>query len=208
VRTGEKTPVVGLTGCPGSGKSLVASMLGKHGARIVDVDEAGRWAVDNHADVHRRLSAAFGADIFAEDGNLDRRKLGALVFADPEKLARLNEIVHPVMLDRVRRLIREAQEPDVPYIVLDAALIFELSLDRLADLTVTVDAPFEVCAQRIRMRNALTTAEIKARFRAQLPREIKRKRADYVILNRGGLDQLQRKVEKLHAWLVERLNRD
>ena len=208
MRTGEKIPVVGLTGCPGSGKTLVASMLGEYGARIVDVDEAGRWAVDNHADVRRRLSAAFGADIFADDGNLDRRTLGALVFADPEKLARLNEIVHPVMLARVRRLIREAEEPDVPYIVLDAALIFELSLDRVADVTVTVDAPFEVCAGRIRQRNGLTTGEIKARFRAQLPREIKKKRAEYVIVNRGDLGQLQRKVEKLHAWLVDRLKRD
>lgn len=204
----KKFLVVGLAGIPGSGKSKVAAMLAQRGAIIVDVDLAGRWAVEKNESVREQIRRTFGDAVFIGD-ELDRRKLGALIFADKNMRDKLNRIVHPVMLQRVDDLVSEAiKAGKAPYIIVDAALVFELGLDKKVDVTVTVRSPIETCIKRVMQRDGLGREEVMQRIKSQLPQEEKVKRADYILPNDGGRGQLEEEVEKLLSWLQKRLNQD
>jgi len=196
--------VVGLTGGVGCGKSTVAGMLQQLGAKIIDVDQAGRWAVEENAGVREQIRAAFGDEVFLLSDQIDRRKLGGIIFSDAMEREKLNRIVHPVMLQRVRKLIGELQKSQDSFtsIIVDAALIFELGLDQEMDRTVTVSAPLDVCIERVHLRTGLAKTEILQRMAAQLPLEEKIRRADYVLRNDGDLRSLQEKVNDLHNWLM------
>ncbi|HNW58450.1 MAG TPA: dephospho-CoA kinase [bacterium] len=195
---------IGLTGVIGCGKSRVAAMLHEsQGIPVIDMDEAGRAAVERPA-VLRRLAVAFGPAILTPAGALDRRALGRIVFADPAALRRLNAIVHPAMLAIVRRWMRTAvRQSAAPYLFVDTALLFELGFESELDRVVTVCAPAELCRERIMARDHLTRLEADQRLAAQLPQEEKCRRADYVVDNSGSLDALQKQAAALHVWLLE-----
>lgn len=183
-------------------------MLAQRGAIIVDVDLAGRWAVEKNESVREQIRRTFGDAVFIGD-ELDRRKLGALIFADKNMRDKLNRIVHPVMLQRVDDLVSEAiKAGKAPYIIVDAALVFELGLDKKVDVTVTVRSPIETCIKRVMQRDGLGREEVMQRIKSQLPQEEKVKRADYILPNDGGRGQLEEEVEKLLSWLQKRLNQD
>lgn len=204
-KTKKKMLVVGLTGIPGSGKSLVSEMLGTRGAVIVDVDLAGKWAVEENENVRKQIRRTFGDGVFIGD-ELDRRKLGSLIFADKSLREKLNRIVHPVMLQRVDDLINNAiQAEKAPYIIVDAALIFELGLDKKVDVTVTVTSPIETCLRRMMQRDGIDREKAMQRIKSQLPQEEKIKRADYVLQNDGSREHLNDEVEKLILWLQKGL---
>ncbi|MBN1465403.1 dephospho-CoA kinase [candidate division KSB1 bacterium] len=199
-------PVVGLTGILGSGKSSVAERLRRLGACIVDMDDAGRWAVEAER-VRRRLRKAFGAQIFDAENQLLRKKLGDIVFSDSAALAVLNSIVHPVMLRRARSLIKkEKTRRACLYIVVDAALLFELDFEKECDLTVTVAAPIERCLERAEQSKKMTRQQALDRIHAQMAQDEKTKRSDYVILNDKGLYELEHAVAKLHEWIMRKMN--
>lgn len=199
----KKSLIVGLTGIPGSGKSKVSGMLAQHGAIIVDVDLAGRWVVEENKNVLEQIRQTFGDAVFIGD-ELDRRKLGALIFADQNMRDKLNRIVHPVMLQRVDDLINESLKTGhAPYIVVDAALIFELGLDKKVDVTVTVSSPIEICIKRAMQRDGLGREQVMQRIKSQLPQEEKIRRADYVLRNDGDRGNLEKEVKKLHNRLLE-----
>jgi len=198
--------LAGLTGGIGCGKTSVARMLAKYGAPIVDVDIAGRWVLEHDERAKNLIRETFGHGVFTNDGEIDRRKLGEIVFASEENLKKLNRIVHPPMLEKVRKEIKTLIENDVdhPYIVVDAALIYELGLHEMLDVVIAVSAPPEVSLQRTHLRDSLSAEQIKQRIKAQLPLETKVQRADYVIDNSGTFKDLQHQVEKLHHWLLEK----
>ena len=197
-------PVVGLTGILGSGKSAAASFFAGLGAHIVDMDEAGRWAVDNLADVQQDIKNEFGAHLFDEHNNLQRRELGKIVFADDRALASLNAIVHPAMLQRVRDLVSDAQQTgSAPYIIVDAALIFELNFDRECNSTIAVTAPLELCLQRAVDTKGLNLEQAQARIELQIPQHEKEARADIVIVNDSSLDELAEKVKGAHLLIMQ-----
>jgi len=201
------TPVVGLTGILGCGKSAAARFFAQLDAHIIDMDEAGRWAVENSSDVKEKLAAKFGADIFDEQHQLLRRKLGDIVFADADALRALNDIVHPNMLQRVRDLIIEAQRLEtIPYIIVDAALILELKFDGECDATIAVTSPLELCLQRAIEFKNLTREAALERIASQMPQEQKAKRADFIIENDSTLDILSERVAKTHQQLFERFD--
>jgi dephospho-CoA kinase len=195
---------VGITGCIGSGKSLVAQILKEYGAVIVDMDEAGRWAVEHNEPVRLELRKTFGDVFFDEQGGLQRKKLASLVFTDHLLLRKLNLIVHPIMLNRVQELVKaaEIESPLAPYSVVDSALIFELHFEEKLDRIVTVSAPLKICIQRAQSRMGLSHAEVLKRFRSQLSDEEKKRRADYIIENIGSIESLRNKVGELHQWLL------
>jgi dephospho-CoA kinase len=196
---------VGITGCIGSGKSTVANMLQDYDAVVVDMDAAGRWAVEQNVAVQQELRRVFGDSMFDEHGGLYRKKLGSLIFADTAALAQLNGIVHPVMLARVREQISLAEtgSPKAPYIVVDAALVFELNFDQELDRVVTVSAPLELCFERVRSRTGLAQSEIIQRYQAQLSQEEKIARSDYIVENDGSMEMLEMQVHELDYWLVQ-----
>ncbi len=196
---------VGLTGGMGCGKSLVARELqARYKVAVVDMDEAGREAVER-PDAQAELRRAFPASLFQPCGRLDRRALGRLVFSDAAQRARLNTIVHPIMLEIVREKMDAAERRKVapPYVVVDAALIFELGFDEELDAVVTVYAPLHLCLQRAQKRSGLTLAEVQARVRAQMPVAEKIRRADYRLNNGGSRQALRQRVDALHSRLLQ-----
>ena len=196
----------GLTGVIGCGKSLAAHILCEdYGVPVIDMDAAGRTAVEQK-EVLRQLRYAFGPAVFNDNGVLDRRALGGIVFADEAQRRKLNAIVHPAMLAIVEQRMRHAARisTNTPYLIVDAALIFELGFEKKLDCVVTVFAPLELCLYRTMTRDHLTRRQAQQRFAAQLPQEVKCKRADYVLDNSGTPEDLAARVAELHRWLLKR----
>ena len=191
--------VVGVTGGIASGKTTVCRMFEAQGAKVVDADRIGRAVVEADFEILKGLRAAFGAGMLTPQGTLDRRKLGKLVFADPEARAKLERIVHPPLLLRLREEIRKAlsEDQDRPVLV-DAALIVECGIANWFDVVVTVRTSEEKQIARLMRRNTLSRKEALDRIRSQLSDAEKAKAAAFVILNDGDMDQLRRRA--LEVW--------
>jgi dephospho-CoA kinase len=189
---------VGLTGGIGSGKSEVARLLVGHGARLIDADLVAREVVEPGTPGFARVVEALGPSVVAADGTLDRPAVAALVFADPDLLAALNAIVHPLVAVRTAELMAEAPLDGV--VVNDVPLLMENGLKGSYDLVVVVDAPEDVRLERLVARG-LSPADVRARMAAQASREDRLAGADYVVDNSGTLDDLVPQVERLWSEL-------
>ncbi|MFI7031996.1 dephospho-CoA kinase [Microbispora rosea] len=194
---------VGLTGGIGSGKSEVSRRLAARGAVVVDADKIAREVVEPGTPGLAEIVEAFGEDILRPDGTLDRERLGAIVFADAEKLKVLNGIVHPKVGERSERLQREA--PDDAVVVYDVPLLAENNLAPLYDVVIVVDTPDEVRLERLLRFRGMPEADARARIAAQASREDRLRIADIVIRNEGSLDDLEAQVDKIWQDLSERL---
>ncbi|WP_405016885.1 dephospho-CoA kinase [Kitasatospora sp. NBC_00070] len=186
---------IGLTGGIGAGKSEVSRQLAALGALIVDSDLIAREVVAPGTDGLRAVVAEFGPTVLRADGSLDRPALGALVFADPERLAALNAIVHPLVRARSAELEAAAGERDV--VVHDVPLLAENGLAPLYDQVVVVDAGDEARIDRLVRLRGMTEAEARARMAAQADRETRLAIADLVIDNSGTLAELVPRVQEL-----------
>ncbi|MFI6337576.1 dephospho-CoA kinase [Streptomyces sp. NPDC050535] len=193
---------VGLTGGIGAGKSEVSRLLVEHGAVLIDADRIAREVVAPGTPGLAAVVDAFGEDVLAPDGSLDRPKLGSIVFADPEKLALLNSIVHPLVGVRSRELETAASEDAV--VVHDVPLLAENGLATLYDLVIVVDAPPETQLDRLIRLRGMTEQDARARMAAQATREKRLEIADVVIDNDVPLEELERRVRDVWADLVER----
>ncbi|QLJ00962.1 dephospho-CoA kinase [Streptomyces sp. NEAU-sy36] len=193
---------VGLTGGIGAGKSEVSRLLVKHGAVLIDADRIAREVVAPGTPGLRAVVEAFGADVLAPDGSLDRPRLGSIVFADPDKLAVLNSIVHPLVGARSREL-EEAAAPDA-VVIHDVPLLTENGLAPLYDLVVVVDARPETQLDRLTRLRGMTEEDARARMAAQATREQRRAIADIVIDNDVPLDALRERVDAVWDDLVRR----
>ncbi|MBK3630280.1 dephospho-CoA kinase [Streptomyces asoensis] len=193
---------VGLTGGIGAGKSEVSRLLVAHGAVLIDADRIAREVVAPGTPGLTAVTQAFGEDVLAPDGSLDRPRLGSVVFADPEKLALLNSIVHPLVGARSREL--ETAAPEDAVVVHDVPLLTENGLAPLYDLVIVVDvAPGTQLDRLVRLRG-MTEDDARARMAAQATRDDRRKIADIVIDNDVPLADLQRRVEDVWADLARR----
>jgi dephospho-CoA kinase len=193
---------VGLTGGIGAGKSEVSRLLVAHGAVLIDADRIAREVVAPGTPGLAAVVAAFGEDVLAEDGSLDRPKLGAVVFADPDRLAVLNSIVHPLVGARSRELEQAAAEDAV--VVHDVPLLTENGLAPLYDLVVVVDAAPGTQLDRLVRLRGMTEEDARARMAAQATREKRREIADIVIDNDVPLEELQQRVREVWAELERR----
>ncbi|MFH8705889.1 dephospho-CoA kinase [Streptomyces rubrogriseus] len=191
---------VGLTGGIGAGKSEVARLLVEHGAVLIDADRIAREVVAPGTPGLAAVVAAFGEEILAEDGSLDRPKLGSIVFADPEKLAVLNGIVHPLVRERSSALEEAAAEDAV--VVHDVPLLTENGLAPLYDLVVVVDAAPATQLDRLVRLRGMTEQDARARMAAQATREQRREIADVVVDNDVPLQELRRRVKEVWDELV------
>ncbi|WP_461190109.1 dephospho-CoA kinase [Arthrobacter sp. Z4-13] len=186
---------IGLTGGIASGKSAVASRLKERGAVLVDADALAREAVEPGTEGLQRIVAGFGDDVLGADGRLDRPKLGALVFGDPEHLAVLNGIVHPLVRSRAAAIVAEAAEDAV--VVQDIPLLVETGQGSDFHLVLVVDAPDEMRLQRMLELRGMTAEAARSRMAAQATREERLAAADIVIDNSGTLEQLVAEVDRL-----------
>ena len=191
---------VGLTGGIGSGKTAVAKGLQQFGAALIDADSKGHFVLEM-PDVKSKLGKIFGEGIFVKNA-IDRKKLSKVSFKSGENVLQLNRIVHPKILTLIAEDLQKLSRQDYPYIVIDAALLFEVNLDKLCDCTVTVDAPIDQCIERVQKRNDLSENQIRQRMRFQLSFKEKRARADYVLLNDASLEALQDKIKDLNDWIL------
>ncbi|MET8723366.1 dephospho-CoA kinase [Streptomyces misionensis] len=193
---------VGLTGGIGAGKSEVSRLLVEHGAVLIDADRIAREVVAPGTPGLRAVVDAFGTDILAPDGSLDRPRLGSIVFADPDRLAVLNSIVHPLVGARSREL-EEAAAPDA-VVIHDVPLLTENGLAPLYDLVIVVDARPETQLDRLTRLRGMTEEDARARMAAQATREQRRAIADIVIDNDVPLDALRKRVDEVWDDLVHR----
>lgn len=194
--------VVGLTGGIASGKTLVSSIFRKLGARIVDLDEIAREVVRPGLPAWKEIVEAFGKDILTKEGEIDRKRLGGIVFGDPKLLKKLNAITHPRILKEARRRIEKIkkEDPDA-IIVVDAALLIESGYHREMDRIIVVYADEEIQRERLMRRNGLSREEAEKRIKAQMPLKEKLAYADYVIYNNHTVDETKREATSLFRRL-------
>lgn len=198
--------VIGLTGGIGSGKSTVAKLLEQKGAVLLDADRIGHEIYLPGKPAYDDIVAEFGPEVVADDGTIDRKKLGPIVFSDPDKLKRLNEITHPRIAQAVRDRLAELRETGLAVAVIEAAILFEAGWEVLADeVWVTVVDP-ETAAERAAARGGLDPQQVLERIKAQMSNEERVSRAHVAISTDGDLSDTTRRVE--HEWtrLQERLN--
>jgi dephospho-CoA kinase len=185
---------VGLTGGIGAGKSAVAGMLAEHGAAVIDADQLAREVVEPGTPGLARIVAEFGPGMLTDGGGLDRAALGAVVFDDPDRLAALNAIVHPLVGARTAELV--ADLPDDAVVVHDVPLLTENHLAPGYHLVVVVTAPAETRLRRL-VDRGLPAEDARARMAAQATDDERRAVADAVIENDNGLEHLRAQVERV-----------
>ncbi len=187
---------IGLTGNIAMGKSAVLSRLRALGAAVIDADEISRDLTKKGGAALEPICMAFGDDFF-KAGELDRKKLGKLVFSDAKSRKKLNKIVHPLVYDIIKARIAEAAEAGEPAIVLDIPLLYEADMQSLCDEVWLVHTSEETQLGRLITRDGITTDEARLRISSQLPIERKKQLADKLIDNSGPLDALHRQVDAL-----------
>jgi dephospho-CoA kinase len=189
--------VIGLTGGIGTGKSEVARVLQGLGAALISADQVGHEAYKPHSEIWQEVVKAFGEEILQPNGEIDRKKLGSIVFAHPQELARLNQIMHPLMADMVARRIEQLRKDGVPVVVVEAALLFEAGWDSLVDEVWTTDSTIETVINRLQARNGFSQEEIKKRINSQMPTRERLARSDVIIENSRDVASLERTVRAL-----------
>lgn len=198
---------VGLTGNIASGKTEAADRFAALGATIIDADVLARVAVQPGSPGLERVKARWGAEIVDAAGNLDRARLRHLVFADRDELEALNAIIHPDVTRLRRARVQEARQRGDAVVIYVAPLLFERHLAREFDAIVLVDAPKALRFSRLVTKRRTDPEDAANMIAAQMPAELKRARADYVIENDGSLDELQEQVESVWRRLTARERR-
>lgn len=192
---------IGLTGGIGSGKSTAAAILDELGAEVIDADRVGHEVYLPGTAGWSQVVAAFGPDIVAADGSIDRKRLGAIVFADRSRLAELNAIVHPLIAQTVAQRLAERSSAGKP-IVVEAAVLIEANWQTLVDEVWLVVASPEAVVARLSSQRGLSREAVEARVRSQLSDAARRARADVVIDNSGTVEELRGRLAQLWAERV------
>lgn len=194
--------IIGLTGGIGSGKSTVSATLTERGAVVLNADLVGHEAYLPHRNVWQEVVDAFGREVLNEQDEVDRRKLGAIVFGSPEALRKLNSIVHPWMFSRMREMLQELEAKGTQVAVLEAAILIEANWTPLVDQVWVTVASEENVIQRLQARSGLTPDEVRARMRAQMSSEERAQHAQVVIDTNCTIPEVQEKVRELWEMLV------
>lgn len=168
------------------------------GATIIDADLLARKVVEKGAPAYHEIIREFGEGILDSEGNIDREKLGEIVFNDPRARKRLNEITHPRVFDLMQQELKRAERDGAQVVVLDVPLLFESGADSWLKPVILVYADAQTQLNRLVERDGCSTQRALARINAQMPIEEKRGRAHFVIDNRGDLENTRRQV--LEIW--------
>lgn len=197
-------PVFGLTGGIASGKSVIAAVFSRLGARVIDADLIAHDLLRPPSQAYRAVVHEFGEGILFPSGDVDRAALGRVIFADAEKRLLLNGILHPQIITRQEELANEARLEDPrAVVVVEAALIYEAGVSkRFSQIVVAWCAP-EQQIERLMAKSGLPRAQAEARIAAQMPTDEKRRSADYVIDCSGELKETERQAAEVYAKLAQ-----
>ncbi len=188
--------IVGVTGEIGAGKTTVAQFFEDWGGELISGDEIGWELLESGEPTHRQLIERYGKKILDEGGEIDREKLGKVVFSSPRELREFNALVHPELLRRLRERVEGAKRRSA-VVVVDAALIVEWQIEDEFDRLVVVVADEDTRIERVKGSGRLSSGDMRHRSAAQLPRSEKVKRADWVVENSGSVDELRVKAERI-----------
>lgn len=188
---------IGLTGGIATGKSSVAEILRQKGIPVLSADDLAHQALDPEAAAFPLVVAEFGKGILDPDGNIDRQRLGRIVFKDSEARRRLEAIIHPVVIDEIQTELIRAGERGIKLMVVEVPLLFEAGMEDQFDYVWVVSAPARLQLQRLQERDGLSKAEAQERINSQWPLGLKEAKADAVIQNSGNLQDLEIQVSRL-----------
>lgn len=191
--------IIGLTGGIGTGKSTVSAYLAQKGCKIIDADLISHQMTEAGSPCLAEIKDAFGEDVFLCDGNLDRKKVGRLVFADAEKKRTLEQIITRRVIEKTLRILQDCRARQEALVVLDAPLLFECGMQRYTDETWLVVCRTETRLRRIAARDGLAEEDIQKRIANQMSTEQKEKLADYIIDNSRDLAWLYAQIDTLLA---------
>lgn len=196
--------VYGLTGGIGAGKSTVANMFQESGIPVVLADDVGREVASKGSDGLAEIVRSFGPDVLDGNGELDRRKLGTLIFNDPDRRRELEAILHPRVRDQSRELFSQLEQAGNQIVVYESALLYETQRHTEMRGVILVTASEGQRIARVRSRDGSEEEAVRQRIKAQMDDEEKRGLADYIIENNGNLQALRREVDSLIEQLLGR----
>jgi dephospho-CoA kinase len=198
--------IFGLTGGIATGKSTVAEMLQRHGAVIVDADKVARQVVEPGEEGLKRIASVFGDEVISREGTLDRPALGRIIFHDEKARRKLNELLHPLIMDKMRRDTEKVRQTEPHAVIIwDVPLLIEEKMTDLVDEVILVYVPQQVQLARLQARDHLDNDEAAARLAAQLPIDEKKRWADYVIDNSGTREETEMQVARLWSELCAKV---
>ena len=188
--------ILGLTGGIACGKSTISAYLKEFGLPVIDADECSRVVVEKGSIGLEKLTEIFGNKILENDGTLNRKALGQIVFSDSEQLSLLNSVMEPLIREEISRRLN--QENNADFVVLDAPLLIEQHYDKICDFIMTIDVPKKIQLERLIERDNLSEDEAKSRIESQLSSRERNGFADVVIDSSGTVEQTRKQVIK---WL-------
>lgn len=197
---------VGLTGNVASGKTTVAERWRESGVTVIDADRLGHAVLEEDAEVREALETEFGGQILDADGRIDRAALGEAAFSAPGRIASLNAIVHPPLLERLDRELERARRSGAKLAVVDAALVFEFGLGEVLDAIVLVTAPARIREERLREARGMDAERFARIMETQMPDEEKVEACDYVIVNDGSIDRLRAEADAVLAAIRDSMD--
>lgn len=196
--------IIGLTGGIASGKSTVSSILKELGASVIDADILSRKVVSKGENAYNNIVKSFGRSILLDNGEIDRKRLGGIVFSDKQKLELLNSITHPQIIEEVKQQLERLKESNTRVIVIDAAILIEMGLHLLTDEIWLVIVNKQTQIKRLMLRDNFQYNEAMSRINSQLGNDEKIKYADVVIDNNKSLEDVRKQIEELWNKLISR----
>lgn len=195
--------IVGLTGGIACGKTTVSNVFTDLGCPVIDADLVAREVVEPGEWGLSRVVERFGATVLTEDGTLNRKKLGQIVFSDHAARKDLNAILHPLIQTRMQDKKEEALKQNPPFVIMDIPLLYENHHESTVDHVIVVYVPAHTQLERLMIRDGLSLQEAQNRVASQMDIEEKKRRADLVIDNRGTLEYTKQQVEKIYQLLTK-----
>jgi dephospho-CoA kinase len=192
----KRTIIIGVTGGIATGKSTIAGMLGQLGAKTIDVDRVAHRFLKRKTPSWQEIRDEFGDEILNKNSVINRKRLGKIIFTNKDKQKKLEEIIHPLVIEAVKKRISRAINQKQGVLVIDAPLLIESGLASLMDKLIVVNAPGYIQRKRL-VKRGLTQEEAERRINSQLPLAMKVKLADYIVENNGNLTWARRQVRRI-----------
>lgn len=197
---------IGVTGGIGSGKTAVCSIFARSGVPVLFADDIAKDLSNSNLEIHKQLNAILGSSTYLSDGTLNRQFIASQIFSNKKLKSQVEAIIHPRVEEEIERRAKDLQRNGHKFIIIEAALIYEVGLHKKLDAVVVVDTDEEVRLQRVKHRDGFSGEAVRQRIKAQLDTKKKVAKADYVIMNNNSLEALERKVHFLYSIFIRLAN--